>query len=116
MKTEDKIGEMIKKLVAVEADIQQLSFMEQGAKHPEMIGQYHQQLHEKRTERTNMRSELLVLKQMHRTELKDRLIAIDKEMDDDMSDAWDVEELKSVKRAVEYKITIVEKEIADLSV
>ena len=116
MKTEDKIGEMIQKLVTVEADITQLAFMEQGAQHPEMIGQYHQQLHEKRALRTTLRAELLVLKQMHRTELKERMKAIELEMEDDTNDHWDIEELKGVQRAVERKLAIVEEEIEKLSV
>lgn len=115
MKTEDKIGELIQKLVKVEADIQQLSFMGEGAKHPEMIGQYHLKLHEEREKRKEFRAELLVLKQMHRTELRDRITAVELEMDEDTSDAWDVEELKSVKRAIEYKLTIIDKEIMDLA-
>lgn len=115
MSTEDKIGELLQKLVVLEQHIQRLEYMGQGATHPEMLGAYHQQIHEDREQRKQLRAELLVLKQMHRTELIERKAEVEKEMESHTTDAWDVEELKEMLRNINRKVEIITDEIKLLS-
>jgi len=115
MTTEDKIGELLKKLVVLEQHIQRLEYMGQGATHPEMLGAYHQQMHEDREQRKQLRAELLVLKQMHRTELVQRKAEVEKEMEGHGIDAWDIEDMKDVIRNIDRKVEIITDEIKLLS-
>lgn len=115
MKTEDKIGEIIQQLVLIDKNIERLEYMGEGATQPEMLGAYHQQKHEEREKRRQLRAELLVLKQMHRAELADRKTAIEAEMDLPGSNAWDVEEMREMIRNIDRKIEIISEEIKQLA-
>jgi len=111
--TADKIGLNIQQIVAVERELEKLGDMQQGAQHPEMIGQYHDQTRAYREKLAALKEDQYVLKQMHRTELTERISKLEAEKEDTL-DAWDVIECDSLINQAKSKIAVIDGELLKL--
>lgn len=111
--TADKIGLNIQQIVAVERELEKLGDMQQGAQHPEMIGQYHDQTRTYKEKLATLKEEQYALKQMHRTELVERIAQLENEKEGTF-DALDVIECDALILAAQRKIDAIDQELLKL--
>lgn len=103
-----QMGPHIAAEVKLKQEISTLSERLIGAQHPEMIGAYHQQLHEKREELQRAVDALQHLRKQQIEALEQRCKVLEMEAQESY-DAFEQEELRSIARAIEIKIENIKK-------
>ena len=108
--SEDDLGKAIINKVALVNEILQLELMMRGATQPENIAGYRSSLHEKREALRWMEQSIRELKAQQKLYLQNKLATIDAEIEME-SNAFDIEELKELRRRCVNKIEVIDAEL-----
>jgi hypothetical protein len=103
-----QMGPHIAAEVKLKEEISALADKLHGAQHPEMIGAYHQQLHDKREELQRAKDALRHLRTQHIEALEARHKVLEMEIQES-HDGFEIEELKGIQRAINIKIDNIKK-------
>lgn len=111
---EDAIGHAIRAKVETQTRIYELEDLLRGATQPENIAGYQDQLMIKKEEMKWINSSIIDLKRQHLAFLEQRLTSVDTEMEVHSAEAFELEELKAIRRGIETRMATITAEIKAL--